>query len=119
MAESRETVWRSRSVAETAGGNPAANLCADGQKSHTRTRIRNLIAMGTRKADAILTGLSRKGYWHLARTLATQTGMTNTWLRDQPTEGRRPAAWLERSVNDSYRYGTCGFRFTTRTTPGQ
>ncbi|MDN5850742.1 MAG: hypothetical protein L0H63_14075 [Nitrococcus sp.] len=23
------------------------------------------------------------GYWHLARTLATQTGMTNEWLRHQ------------------------------------
>jgi len=28
-------------------------------------------------------GLSRKGYWHLSRTLATQTGMTNQWLKEQ------------------------------------
>jgi len=27
--------------------------------------------------------ISRKGPWHLARTLATQTGMTNKWLKDQ------------------------------------
>jgi len=31
----------------------------------------------------ILTGLSSKGYWHLSRTLATQTGMTNDWLKRQ------------------------------------
>ena len=33
--------------------------------------------------NAILTGLSRKAYRRLARTLATQTGMTNAWLADQ------------------------------------
>jgi RNA-directed DNA polymerase len=48
-----------------------------------RTRIRNLLKLGTGKRQAILTGLSRKGYWHLARTLATQTGMTNKWLAQQ------------------------------------
>ena len=34
------------------------------------------------KRQAILTGLSRKGPWHLARTLATQVGMTNKWLSE-------------------------------------
>ncbi len=48
-----------------------------------RTRIRNLLKLGTGKRQAILTGLSRKGDWHLARTLATQTGMTNQWLAQQ------------------------------------
>jgi len=32
---------------------------------------------------AIDVGLSRKGPWRLARTLATQTGMSNQWLKDQ------------------------------------
>ncbi|MFO7761870.1 MAG: hypothetical protein R6V20_09705 [Desulfobia sp.] len=32
---------------------------------------------------AIFIGLSRKGPWRLARTLATQSGMTNKWLKDQ------------------------------------
>lgn len=58
-------------------------MCYWKQWRKPRTRIRNLIKIGTRKRDAILTGLSRKGYWHLARTLATQTGMTNAWLADQ------------------------------------
>lgn len=45
-----------------------------------RTRIQKLLELGTDKRHAILTGISRKGYWHLSRTLATQTGMTNQWL---------------------------------------
>jgi RNA-directed DNA polymerase len=31
----------------------------------------------------ILTGISRKGYWRLSKTLATHTGMTNEWLEQQ------------------------------------
>jgi hypothetical protein len=31
----------------------------------------------------VMTGLSSKSYWHLSRTLATQTGMTNDWLKSQ------------------------------------
>jgi RNA-directed DNA polymerase len=30
-----------------------------------------------------LGGLSRKGPYRLAKTLATQSGMTNKWLKDQ------------------------------------
>jgi len=48
-----------------------------------RTKVRHLLALGTGKRQAILTALSRKVYWHLARTLATQTGMTNQWLASQ------------------------------------
>ena len=48
-----------------------------------RTRVRNLLSLGTFKKQAIMTSLSRKGPWHLARTLATQSGMTNKWLVDQ------------------------------------
>lgn len=27
--------------------------------------------------------MSRKSYWHMARTLATKSGMTNKWLESQ------------------------------------
>ena len=47
------------------------------------TKIRSLLKLGTEKGHAIRTGLSSKGYWRLARTLATQTGMTNDWLKSQ------------------------------------
>ena len=50
---------------------------------YARTKVRNLLKLGTFKRTAILTAISRKGPWHLSRTLATQTGMTNKWLKDQ------------------------------------
>ena len=50
---------------------------------YTRTKVRNLRRLGTSLKAAIDVGLSRKGPWRLARTLATQTGMTNQWLKDQ------------------------------------
>ena len=58
-------------------------MCYWKQWRRPRTRIRNLLALGTDKRHAILTGISRRGYWHLSRTLATQTGMTNEWLAQQ------------------------------------
>jgi RNA-directed DNA polymerase len=58
-------------------------MCYWKQWRRPRTRIRNLLALGTSKRHAILTGISRKGYWRLSRTLATQTGMTNEWLAQQ------------------------------------
>jgi RNA-directed DNA polymerase len=48
-----------------------------------RTRIANLLKLGTSRRHAISTGISRKGYWRLSKTLATQTGMTNEWLQQQ------------------------------------
>jgi len=49
---------------------------------YVRTKVRELLKLGTAKKTAILTALSRKGPWHLSRTLATQTGRTNQWLSD-------------------------------------
>ena len=58
-------------------------MCYWKQWRYPRTKIRKLLAMGTGPKEAITTANSRKGYWHLARTLATQTGMTNAWLQQQ------------------------------------
>lgn len=58
-------------------------MCYWKQWRKVRTKVRNLMALGTGKRHAILTALSSKSYWHLSRTLATQTGMTNDWLRGQ------------------------------------
>ena len=30
-----------------------------------------------------MTAMSHKGYWHLSKTLPTQTGITNQWLESQ------------------------------------
>jgi RNA-directed DNA polymerase len=58
-------------------------MCYWKQWRRTRTKVRNLLALGTSKRHAILTALSSKGCWHLSKTMATQTGMTNEWLQRQ------------------------------------
>ena len=57
---------------------------------YARTKVRELRKLGTFLNAAISVAMSRKGPWHLARTLATQSGMskipssgTNQWLMDQ------------------------------------
>ena len=54
-----------------------------GEGSLVRTKFRHLAQLETSQRQAMLTALSRKGDWHLAKTLATQTGMTNQWLEHQ------------------------------------
>lgn len=50
---------------------------------HVRTRIRELMALGVPRRQAIRHGKSRKGPWHMAKTIASGVGMTNAWLADQ------------------------------------
>ena len=52
------------------------------QWRYGRTKVREVLKLGTLKKTALLTALSRKGPGHLSRPLATQTGMTNQWLTD-------------------------------------
>ena len=58
-------------------------MCYWKQWRKTRTKVRELLKLGTSLPAAISVALSRKGPWHLSRTLATQTGMTNRWLKLQ------------------------------------
>ena len=58
-------------------------MCYCKQWRRTRTQVRELLQLGTSLTAAIPLALSRKGPWHLARTLATQSGMTNRWLQEQ------------------------------------
>jgi RNA-directed DNA polymerase len=58
-------------------------MCYWKQWRRARTKVRHLLALGTDLRSAIRTAISRKGYWHLARMLATQVGMTNEWLKQQ------------------------------------
>jgi len=46
-------------------------------------KVRNLLALGVSKRQAILTSISSKSYWHLSKTKATQVGMSNEWLKGQ------------------------------------
>ena len=58
-------------------------MCYWKQWRYARTKVRNLLALGTSKKQAIFTAISRKSYWHLSKTLATQSGMTNEWLQQR------------------------------------
>ena len=52
-------------------------MCYWKQWRKPRTRIRELIKLGVNKREAILLGLSRKSYWRLSKTLATNAGLSN------------------------------------------
>jgi RNA-directed DNA polymerase len=47
---------------------------------HVRTRRRELIRLGVPRRQAIRHAKSRKGPWHMAKTIASGVGMTNAWL---------------------------------------
>jgi len=58
-------------------------MCYWKQWRKARKRIGELIKNGAPRHHAILTGLSRKGYWHLAKTLSTNCGLGNEFLLKQ------------------------------------
>jgi len=60
-------------------------MCYWKQWRYARTKVRELLKLGTYRKPAIFVAISRKGPWHLARTLATQTGMIppRAGLKDQ------------------------------------
>lgn len=69
-------------------------MCYLKQWRKPRTRIRNLIKLGTRARTAVSLGLSSKGPYRLAKTLATHSGMTNQWLEQQGLVSVR-ALWIK------------------------
>jgi RNA-directed DNA polymerase len=44
---------------------------------------RELIRLGVPRRQAIRHARSRKGYWHMAKSIATGVGLTNAWLTAQ------------------------------------
>ena len=58
-------------------------MCYIKQWRWCRTKVRELVKLGTNLRLAISIGLSRKGPYRLAKTLATQSVMTNKWLKGQ------------------------------------
>lgn len=50
---------------------------------HPRTRRRELIQLGVPRRQAIRHARSRKGPWHMAKTIASGVGLTNRWLTSQ------------------------------------
>ena len=58
-------------------------MCYWKQWRFARTKVRNLLELGVSKSAAIPIAMSRKGPWNMSRTLATQVGMNNKWLKAQ------------------------------------
>ncbi len=47
-----------------------------------RRRIRELIKLGVKTREAIRLGLSRKSYWRLSKTMATNSGLSNAHFKE-------------------------------------
>lgn len=58
-------------------------MCYWKQWRKCRTKVRNLHKAGVPLDMAIPVGMSRKSYWHLSKTYATQLGMSNQRLKEQ------------------------------------
>jgi len=58
-------------------------MCYWKQWRRCRTKIRELLKLGTLLGTAIRAGLNRSGPWAMARSLASQSGITNRWLKEQ------------------------------------
>jgi len=58
-------------------------MCYWKQWRRAKTRRRNLIRLGVPRRQAIRHARSRKGPWHMAKTIASGVGMTNKWLQAQ------------------------------------
>jgi RNA-directed DNA polymerase len=69
-------------------------MCYWKQWHRARKRIGELIKLGAFKRQAILTGLSRKGYWHLAKTQPMNAGLSNAYLTKQGLTSLR-TLWIK------------------------
>jgi RNA-directed DNA polymerase len=58
-------------------------MCYWKQWRRCRKRVGELLKLGVSQQQAVLTALSRKSYWHLSRTMATQVGLNDAWLKSQ------------------------------------
>jgi RNA-directed DNA polymerase len=58
-------------------------MCYWKQWRHPRKRRSELIRLGVPRRQAIRHARSRKGYWHMSKTIASGVGLTNAWLTEQ------------------------------------
>jgi RNA-directed DNA polymerase len=63
---SHRGVRRLAKAVDNASQRERERMCYWKQWRRPRTRIANLLKLGTTKLQAILTGISRKGYWRLS-----------------------------------------------------
>ena len=69
-------------------------MCYWKQWRRPRKRRRELIRLGVPIRQAIRHARSRKGYWHMSKTIASGVGLTNAWLAEQGMLSMK-ALWSE------------------------
>ncbi|MEW6669520.1 MAG: hypothetical protein AB1512_30285 [Thermodesulfobacteriota bacterium] len=85
MAYKAQSPGKLAQHSEALGFRRKRRMCYWKQWRYARTKVRELLKLGTYLRTAIFVAISRKGPWHLARTQATQTGMIpmESGLKDQ------------------------------------
>ena len=68
-------------------------MCYWKQWRRTKKRVGELMKLGVGERHAVKAGLSRKGYWHLAKTEAINVGLSNTHLTKQGLTSMR-TLWI-------------------------
>jgi hypothetical protein len=58
-------------------------MCYWKQWRRTKKRVGELMKLGVGERHAVKAGMSRKSYWHLAKTEALNVGLSNTYLTKQ------------------------------------
>ena len=58
-------------------------MCFWKQWRHGKTKYRKLTELGVPESFARMMAGSSKSYWHLSKSFATQSGMSNKWLEEQ------------------------------------
>jgi RNA-directed DNA polymerase len=56
-------------------------MCYWKQWGTTRKRVGELMKRGVSEKHAVSVGMSRKGYWHLAKNEAMNVGLSNAYLK--------------------------------------
>jgi RNA-directed DNA polymerase len=69
-------------------------MCYWKQWRKTRTRVREMMKLGVGERHAVKAGMSRKAYWHLAKTEALNVALSNAYLKEQGLTSLR-TLWIK------------------------
>ena len=69
-------------------------MCYWKQWRKTKTRVRELMKLGVGERHAVKAGMSRKAYWHLAKTEALNVALSNAYLKEQGLTSLR-TLWIK------------------------
>lgn len=69
-------------------------MCYWKQWRKTKTRVREMMKLGVGERHAVKAGMSRKAYWHLAKTEALNVALSNAYLKEQGLTSLR-TLWIK------------------------